>query len=72
MFSKFYFDFLEKNLTIQESNFLVGQIDNLRSNLIKNALLFLQELVRDKRNRDLAGFLKMPVQATLTKTTYEK
>jgi hypothetical protein len=54
-----------------------GQIDNLRSNLIKNALLFLNEffsvpILNEHQVALTSSFVKAVVPAVLIKTVYEK
>jgi len=57
------------------SEFVKGQVDNLRSNLSKNALLFLKEFSSHQRmsSYDTIGpFVKVVFPQALIKTVYEK
>lgn len=58
------------------SKFVKGQIDNLRSNLSKNSLLFLKEFSSNKRNEGdhikLSVFITHVYPIALVKTIYEK
>jgi hypothetical protein len=47
-------------------------VDNLRSNLLKNGLIFTEELLNVHRNMEIGTFIKQVLPAVLLKTIYEK
>ena len=46
--------------------------NNLRSNLMKNSILFAQELFSLPRSAEIVTFIQIVLPAVLIKTTYEK
>ena len=54
------------------SQFVRDQIDNLRSNLSKAALILVTELFKAKRDREIAPFVSLTLPSILIKTVYEK
>lgn len=58
----------------QFSKFVRSQVDNLRSNLSKNSLLFLKEFSANKQvdHAKISGFIAHVYPVALIKTIYEK
>ena len=54
------------------AEFVKSQIDNLRSNLIKNSLLFVKELFTERSDKELSEFVRIVLPHVLLKTVYEK
>ena len=54
------------------AEFVKSQTDNLRSNLIKNSLLFVKELFTERSDKELSEFVRIVLPHVLLKTVYEK
>ena len=72
MFNKYHYEYLSTRLSLELSEFLKTQVENLRSNLSKNGLLLLQELCSLKRDREMSGIIKVLLPGALIKTVFEK
>ncbi len=71
--NKFHKEFLSTRLSQDTIGiFIKAQVDNLRSNLSKNALLLVQEVFSDVRGNEIAGFIRLVVPTVLIKTDFEK
>jgi hypothetical protein len=71
VFSKFHVDFFEAN-SQQIQEFTKLSVNNLRSNIAKNELIFLHELVASPRTEKLSGFITEVFPSVMHKVAFEK
>jgi hypothetical protein len=69
--NKFYYDALQTNIE-SLAPLIKPLIDNLRSNLSKNALIFCKELFGEKRGYEMSEFIRQVLPVVLVKTVFEK
>lgn len=69
--NKYHFECFEAKID-SFCDFVKSQVESLRSNLIKNALILVREVFSKKRDREMASFAKSILPSVLVKAIYEK
>ena len=69
--NKFHSDFLSTRIG-EIAQFVKEQVENLRSNNSKNALLLTKELCSQAKDKEFSSFVAVVLSSVLLKTVYDK